>query len=100
MPSGCGPRRPDIIRAWPAAPEPGPRVAPIAAAPDSAVWRTPPPEAESAIAPVVQVKNRIRTGSASRDMKTIANPVKTVCRFFPVPIRVNAVAYTAAAAGL
>ena len=72
----------------------------MATAPLSAVWRNPPPAAESATCPVVQVKNRIRTGSASRLMPTIANPISTVRVPVPVPIIVNAVAYTAAAAGL
>jgi hypothetical protein len=49
---------------------------------------------------VVQVKNRIRAGSASRDRNTIAKPISTVRGSLPVPIMVNAVAYTAAAAGL
>ena len=42
--------------------------------------------------PVVQVNNRIRTGSASRDRSTIANPTRMVRVSLPVPIRVNAVA--------
>ena len=69
-------------------------------APPSAVWRTPPPPADSATAPVVQVKNRIRTGSASKLRNTIAKPASVVRTSLPVPVRVNAVAYTAAAAGL
>ena len=49
---------------------------------------------------MVQENNRIRTGRASRLKNTIANPTRTVRVFFPAPIMVNAVAYTAAAVGL
>ena len=50
--------------------------------------------------PVVQVKNRIRAGSVSTDSSSITKPISTVCGLPPEPIMVNAVAYTAAAAGL
>ena len=52
------------------------------------------------LVPVVQVNNRIRTGRASSDRTTIAKPIRMVRTPVPVPIMVNAVAYTAAAAGL
>ena len=52
-----------------------------------------PPAPDASVTwPVVQVKNFMRTGRASRDMATIAKPVKTVVRFLPVPIIMNATA--------
>src|SRR6266516_6645089 len=84
----------------PPVPPDRPRSAPIATAPPIAVVRESLPPVEDSAAPVVQVKNFISTGSASRDMSTIANPVSRVLELPPEPIMVNAVAYTAAAAGL
>jgi len=49
---------------------------------------------------VVQVKNLIRAGSASTERSSMTKPISTVWRLPPDPIMVNAVAYTAAAAGL
>src|SRR5262249_36150572 len=96
-----GPRAPPPPRPPPpAAPPDIPRSAPTATAPWSAVWRKPPPPEASATCPVVQVNSRIRTGSASRDKNTIVKPISTVRGSLPVPIMVNAVAYTIAAAGL
>ena len=104
-PESAGPSRALTMRACSTGPEPPappdiPRSAPTATAPWSAVWRKPPPPEASATCPVVQVKNRIRTGSASRDKNTIVKPISTVRGSLPVPIMVNAVAYTIAAAGL
>jgi hypothetical protein len=67
-------------------------MAPIATAPDNAVCMNPPPAAESATVPVVQVKNFISTGRAKRAMHTMAKPIRTVRTSLPVPIIVNAVA--------
>ena len=50
--------------------------------------------------PVVQVKNLISAGSISTDSSIMTKPIRTVRGLRPEPIMVNAVAYTAAAAGL
>ena len=55
---------------------------------------------DPAIVPVVQVKNFISAGSVSTDSSSITKPISTVRGLPPEPIMVNAVAYTAAAAGL
>ena len=96
-PPSAGPSPCDCWRAWSAALDPPsppelPRRAPTATAPDSAACMNPPAPDPSVTWPVVQVKNRMRTGRASRDMATIAKPVKMVVRFLPVPIIMNATA--------
>jgi hypothetical protein len=73
---------------------------PTAIAPTAAAPRSCPPPPEPAMAPVVQVKNRIRTGSVMTDSSSMTKPISTVRGLLPAPIIVNAVAYTAAAAGL
>ena len=50
--------------------------------------------------PVVQVKNFISAGSMSTDSSIMTNPIRAVRGLCPEPTMVNAVAYTAAAAGL
>ena len=70
-------------------------IAPTVAAPSS--W---PPPPDPAMVPVVQVKNFIRAGSVTTDSSSITKPISTVRGLPPDPIMVNAVAYTAAAAGL
>jgi hypothetical protein len=75
-------------------------MAPIAIAPTVAAPSSWPPPAELAMVPVVQVKNRISAGSVSTDRSSITKPISAVCGLPPEPIMVNAVAYTAAAAGL
>ena len=70
-------------------------IAPIAAAPSS--W---PRQPDPATVPVVQVKNFISAGSVSTDSSSMTKPISTVRGLPPEPIMLNAVAYTAAAAGL
>jgi hypothetical protein len=61
-------------------------------------WPPPPPELP--MVPVVQVKNLISAGSISTDSSIMTNPIRAVRGLRPEPTMVNAVAYTAAAAGL
>jgi len=87
--------------AWSGAPPPpDERIDPIATAPTAAAPSSCPPPPVPAMAPVVQVKNFIRAGSATTDRRSMTKPISTVRVLPPEPIMVNAAAYTAAAAGL
>ena len=73
-------------------------MAPTATAPTRGPENPPPPTRP--MVPVVQVKNFISAGSRQHRQRSITKPISAVRGLRPDPIMVNAVAYTAAAAGL